>query len=80
MTQHSVKEALLSATVSDRNWWEFGRQIICNCSTESTVAAFRHPPRQDSYCLKGRIVGISNHYIKLSHSSFCALRRLTALL
>ncbi len=80
MTQFSVMEALFSVTVSDRNWWELGRQTICNCSTEGTVVGFRQPPRQDSYCVRGRVVGISNHYIKLSYSSLCALHRLTGRL
>lgn len=78
MTQYSVKEALFSIAVSDRNRWEFGRQTICNCSTEGTVVGSRQPPRQDSYCLKERIVEISNHYIKLSHSSLSSLHRLTS--
>lgn len=44
------------------------------------VLGSRQPPRQDSYCLKGRIVRISNHYIKLSYSSLCTVHRLTGRL
>ncbi len=80
MTQCSMREDLFSITVSDRNWWEFGRQTVCNYSTEGTVVGSRQPPRQDSYCLKGRIAAISNHHIKLSHFSLCALHRWTGRL
>lgn len=72
-----MKEALFSITILGRNWWEFGRQTICNCSTEGTVVGSRQPPRWDSYCLVPRI---SNHYIKLPHCSLRALHRLTGRL